>query len=108
MMTARKGKDMEQEVIILSADAYNMKLEDGTEKTGTSIHYIAGLEQCCNDTGKSYGYKPVKESLEYDFINQIAQAGGCPIKAKVSFVIRMSGGKQLLKIGKCELLGKVK
>jgi len=98
---------MEQEIIILSADAYNMKLDDGTTKTGTSINYIQGLTPVCNETEKSYGYKPVKESLPYEFISNIAMHGGCPCRAKVSLVIRMVGGKQVLKIGSCEILGPI-
>ena len=99
---------MEQQIIILSADAYNMKLEDGTTKSGCSVHYIPSLNPCCNDTGKSYGYKPVKESLPYEFIDKIAAVGGCPCTAKVSFVIRMISNKQVLKINECNIEGKVK
>lgn len=95
---------MEQEIIILSADAYNMKLEDGTERTGTSIFYVNGLEPVTNESGRSYGYKPVKESLPYEFIQDIISAGGCPVKAKVTFQIRPVSGKQVLKISTCKLL----
>lgn len=99
---------MEQEIIILSANAYSMKLDDGSTRTGCSINYINGLEPICNDTGKSYGYKPVKESLPYEFIDKVAAAGGCPCRAKVKMVIRMSGANQVLKISECEIIGKVK
>lgn len=101
MMTARKEKRMEQDIIILSADYYNMKLEDGSHREGTSIFYVGGIEPVVNETGRSYGYKPVKESMPAEFINEIAQAGGCPIKARATFVIRMAGGKQVLKIASC-------
>jgi len=99
---------MEQEIIILSANAYSMELENGETKKGTSIFYIQGLEPKCNDTGKSYGYTPVKESLPYDFINDVMAVGGCPCSATVSFVLRVVGGKQLLKIGTIELSKGVK
>lgn len=95
---------MKQRIIILSADAWTMVDEKtGEVRKGTSIHYVPALEPICNETDKSYGYKPVKESLEYDFIHQIAEVGGCPCNADVTFVIRQQGGKQLLKIGECVL-----
>lgn len=100
-MTARKENIMEQEIFILSADYYNMKLDDGSHKEGTSIFYVSGIEPIVNETARSYGYKPVKESMPAEFIDEIAAAGGCPIKAKATFVIRMVGGKQVLKISSC-------
>lgn len=66
-----------------------MQLEDGSRKEGTSIFYVSGIEPIVNETGRSYGYKPVKESMPAEFIDDIAASGGCPIKAKASFVIRM-------------------
>lgn len=98
---------MEQNIIILSADCWKMTDEKtGEIREGCSIHYIPSLEKCCNEEGKSYGYKPVKESLPVEFINQIKAVGGCPCDAKASFVIRLMSGNQVLKIGQCEVLGK--
>ena len=95
---------MEQKIIILSADAWQMADEKtGEVREGCSIQYIPSLERICNETNKSYGYKPVKESLPKDFINKIAEYGGCPCDATVTFVIRQQGGKQMLKIGDCVL-----
>ncbi len=99
---------MEQEIIILSADYYNMQLEDGSHREGTSINYVSGIEPIVNETGRSYGYKPVKESMPAEFINEIAAVGGCPVKAKATFVIRMSGGKQVLKISSCKFQNSTK
>lgn len=98
---------MEQNILILSADSWQMTDEKtGELRTGCSIQYIPGLEKVCNETNKSYGYKPVKESLPQEFIHQVAAAGGCPCDAKVTFVIRMQSGKQVLKINTCEIVGK--
>lgn len=98
---------MEQNIVILSADTWQMADEKtGELRKGCSIHYIPSLVKCCNEEGKSYGYKPVKESLPIEFIHQIEAAGGCPCDAKVTFVIRMQSGNQVLKIGQCEILSK--
>lgn len=100
---------MEQRIIILSADAWSMTDEKTNEtRTGCSIQYIPSLNPVCNEDNKSYGYKPVKESLPKEFINKIAAHGGCPCEADVTFVIRMQSGKQVLKINECELIGKNK
>ena len=95
---------MEQNIVILSADLWSMVDEKtGEQRTGTSIFYVPNLDKVTNETGKSYGYKPVKESLPAEFIKEIAAAGGCPIDAKVTFQIRMQSGKQVLKIASCQL-----
>ena len=93
---------MKSNILILSADTWKMVDEkSGEVRTGCSITYIPSLNKVCNEENKSYGYKPVKESLPEEFINDIAAAGGCPCSAKATFVIRMSSGKQVLKIGEC-------
>lgn len=93
---------MKSNIIILSADTWKMVDEKtGDVKTGCTINYIPTLEKICNEENKSYGYKPVKESLPEDFIHKIAAVGGCPCDAEASFVIRLVSGKQVLKISEC-------
>lgn len=95
---------MEQKIVILSADTWKMVDEKtGDTRTGCTIFYVPDLAPICNESGKSYGYKPVKETMPYEFIDKIVAAGGCPCEAKVSFVIRMVGGNQVLKINTCEI-----
>lgn len=98
---------MEQNIVILSADTWQIVDEKtGEVRKGCSIHHIPSLQKVCNESGKSYGYKPAKESLPYEFIHQIEAAGGCPCDAKATFVIRMQSGSQVLRISQCEVLGK--
>ena len=93
---------MEQDIIILSADSWALTDEATAEvKKGCAIWYIPGLAPVTNETGKSYGYKPIKESLPVEFIKEIEAAGGCPCNAKVKLVVRMISGKQVLKISEC-------
>ena len=93
---------MKSKILILSADTWKMVDEKtGEIRTGCTINYIPSLDKVCNDTAKSYGYKPVKESLPEEFIDKIAAVGGCPCDAEATFVIRMVSGKQVLKISEC-------
>lgn len=93
---------MKSNILILSADTWKMVDENtGEVRTGCTINYVPSLDKVCNTEGKSYGYKPVKESLPEEFINEIAASGGCPCNAEATFVIRLISGKQVLKIGEC-------
>ena len=93
---------MKSKILILSADVWSMTDEKtGELRTGCSINYVPSLDRVCNEDKKSYGYKPIKESLPVEFIDKIAAVGGCPCDAEVTFVIRMVSGKQVLKINEC-------
>lgn len=95
---------MKSEIYILSADTWNMVDEKtGDLRTGCTIFYVPSLDKVCNEVNKSYGYKPVKESLPEDFIQKIVAAGGCPCVAEATFVIRLVSGKQVLKISECSI-----
>ena len=91
---------MEQKVIILSASAYQMIGNDGKPREGCTVWYIASDNIKPVINGNSSGYVPCKASMPYEFFDVIREKGGCPIVLTASFVMRVSGGKQVLAVDK--------
>ena len=89
---------MEQNVIILSADFWSMTDEaTGLIREGVTVFYfpVETLEPVKN-SDTSFGCKPLKVTMEKDFITQIAAVGGCPCKAIAHNVIRTKSGQQVI------------
>lgn len=90
---------MEQEVIILSADAWSMVDEKtGELRSGVSCFYIPVKDlKPLKNSDTSFGVKPLKASMPPEFIKEI-EGTGCPVQAKALYVMRVSNGQQVLKV----------
>lgn len=89
---------MEQKVIILSADAWSMVDENtGALREGVTVFYYPGESlNPVKNSDTSYGNKPLKVTMDKDFINTITSIGGCPCVAIAHNVIRNKGGQQVI------------
>lgn len=89
---------MEQEVIILSADFWSIQdQKTGERNEGTTVWYLTTSSiDVIKNNEKSYGYVPLKVTMDKDFIHTIAAIGGCPCKALAHCVIKTQGGKQVI------------
>ena len=100
---------MEQEVLILSADFWSMADETtGVIREGVSCWYLptADLKPAVNnEDGTSLGYRPLKSSVDKEFLQQIKKVG-CPCKAKATYIMKYSSGKQILAVDKFEIISK--
>ena len=89
---------MEQKIIILSASSYRMTGDDGKPKEGCTVWYLPSDNIKPVINGNSAGYAPCKASMPYEFIDVIREKGGCPIASTALYVMRVSGGKQVLAV----------
>ena len=95
---------MEQRIIILSVDRYNMTTDDGKTMKGCTMFYYPSDNLNPTDYGEdSLGNKPTKESMPYEFFEE-AKLHGIPCTAKVSYVMRPKNGNIVLKVDKLEFL----
>lgn len=91
---------MEQKIIILSASTWEMTTEVGELKKGCTVWYLPADNIKPVINGNSAGYAPCKASMPYEFFDIIKEKGGCPIASTASYVMRVSGGKQVLAVDK--------
>lgn len=105
-MGAQKGikrmKGMKQEIIVLSADAYNV---DGA--SGVTVFYITDdLLKPVVNSNTSSGEKPGKANLPFEFFQKVRIA---PAKYEAEFVMKAnSQGKMGLEIKDLQYLGEVR
>lgn len=89
---------MEQKIIILSAKAWEMTDEkSGITRKGTTVWYIPESEQAVNADG-SCGVAPVKEIMDYDFVEQVKAVGGAPVHCNATMRFGSSGNQQVIKV----------
>lgn len=92
---------MEDIIIVLSCgQPYDIASEDGSHIVGCSMSYITtqdiNVVSEDSDSGQ-LGYGPVKERMPVTFYDR-AKTQGLPCKARVTYGMKNSGGKQTLYI----------
>lgn len=89
---------MEQNILILSASQWEMADENtGEVRKGTTVWYIYDQEKSVNPDG-SCGNVPAKQTMDYDYIEEIKKHGGAPIKAVATFALRTRKNSPVLEI----------
>ena len=99
-----KKVKIESEVIILSVGCYDFEQSDGKRVSGCKVmYYPVGSIDTPLESDRLLGAEPCKETFPLSFFDR-AKEVGIPCRAKVTYVMRQSQGKQVLAIGGLDFL----
>ena len=95
---------MKQNVIVLSAKNWSLTDEQsGQQRAGISIHYLMTDNLASfTDVDGTRGYIPAKQSIPVDQANTLVDVPGV---YEAEFLMRASGGKNVLSISSLRYLG---
>ena len=97
---------MEEKILILSVNKpYSFTPEGSSDvMEGCTMYYLSADKNLKPvETDNGLGYLPLKEKMPVDFYERIKSIG-VPCEAKVHYVMRVSNGKNVLKIDGIDFL----
>lgn len=97
---------MKQNVIVLSAKNWALTDEQtGQQRAGISIHYVMSDNLAdFTDIDGTRGYQPAKQSIPVDKAQSLVKVPGV---YEAEFLMRASGGKNVLSISDLRYIGSV-